>query len=241
MKSFIKSAVLYGGYLLHRSRASKVIYYHDVSAKYTDMGTPVETFKKHLDVIKESDFSIVDNITEPHNQIMICFDDGWTGLYENMDLFISQNIFPTTFLAVDLISKNGYMNLNQILELQALGFHFECHTWSHSDLPFLDDKQLKYELFDSKKKLEQQLQKNIDAICFPRGLFSDRVIDFAIEAGYEKLYSSISGSYFKLLGTKKIICRNLVQYLSPKNLKFTILSESPIMTHRSIKLHYKRN
>jgi hypothetical protein len=205
------------------------------------MGTPVETFKKHIDVIKESGFSIEEDITEPNNQIMICFDDGWAGLYEYKELFISQKIFPTIFLAVDLIGKNGYMNLMQVLELQALGFNFECHTWSHCYLPLLDEKQLKHELLDSKKELEQLLHKDIEAICFPRGMFSDRIIDFAIEAGYKKLYSSISGSYYKLLKTKKVICRNLVQYLSPKNLKFTILSESPIMTNRSIKLHYKRN
>ena len=75
------------------------------------MGTPVETFKKHIDVIKESGFSIEEDITEPNNQIMICFDDGWAGLYEYKELFISQKIFPTIFLAVDLIGKNGYMNL----------------------------------------------------------------------------------------------------------------------------------
>ena len=218
MKLFIKFILLQLSYLFNRSRSSKIIYYHDLGNKYTEMGTPIDLFIEHLDIIDKKGFSIVEDITQKENQIMICFDDGWAGLYEHRELLISRNIFPTTFIAVDLIGQKNYLSLDQILELQDCGFHFECHSWTHSDLTTLNTDQLLREIKDSKLELESLLGNKISAICFPRGRFSDEIIDLSLEAGYDRMYSSISGDFYLRFKNNKLLCRNLVQDTSPKTL-----------------------
>lgn len=239
-KSFLKKIILQEAYLLHRNRDSKIIYYHDVGHKYTDMGTEMKLIKQHFGMVRAQGFEFVDEIAQNRTQIMVCFDDGWAGLYEAKDFFIQERVFPTIFIAVDLIGKPGYLTQNQILELQDLGFHFEGHTWSHEDLTTFDDKGLIHELRDSREELSRLLKKEVKALCFPKGRFSDKVCKIAEDSGYEKLYSSISGGYYDLIESKRLICRNLVQTLNPWEFKRRIMSTSELLVRRNIQQHYQR-
>ena len=239
-KTFLKRIILQEGYLLHRNRDSKIIYYHDVGHRYTDMGTEMKLIRQHFEVVRSQGFVFVDEIAQNKNQIMVCFDDGWAGLYEAKDFFIKERVFPTVFIAVDLIGKPGYLTLTQILELQDIGFHFEGHTWSHEDLTTFDDAGLIHELRDSREELSRLLKKEVKALCFPKGRFSDKVCKIADDSGYEKLYSSISGGYYDLIESKRLICRNLVQTLNPWEFKRRIMSTSELLVRRNIQQHYQR-
>lgn len=240
MKELIKRFILWLSYLLHRNRDSKIIYYHDVSKKYTDMGTELDVIKRHFDIVHQCGFEFVDEIDKRQNQVMVCFDDGWAGLYEAKDFFFQEKVFPTVFIAVNLIGQPGYLTINQILELQSLGFHFEGHTWSHKDLTTFNDKELEVEIKESKEVLSKLLGKEVEALCFPKGRFSDKVYQFSREAGYDKLYSSITGGYYDLLESKNLICRNLVQSVSEKEFRYVLNATSKFFVKRSIKLHYQK-
>ena len=93
MKQLIKLGILKLGKIIYNNDDSKIIFYHDVHSdkKYTDMSTPMELFKEHIKIIKENGFEIVPKITKKKNQIMITFDDGFKGLYDNFDYFIQNN------------------------------------------------------------------------------------------------------------------------------------------------------
>lgn len=238
-REIIKSAILFGGYLFHRNRDSKVLFYHDVGLNYTKMGTPLEIIQVHINQIKKLGFDIVKDIDKKQNQVMICFDDGWSGLYDAKDYFVKENIFPTVFVAVDLIGTKGYMTAEQIKELADKGFVFQAHTWSHEDLTTFDDEGLHKELVGAKSELEKKLAIQIDALCFPKGLYNDQVVSVSIEAGYKKLYSSIWGGYYDLIG-RGLICRNLVQDIPPFAIKYVLQGASPYLTKRYMKRHYKK-
>lgn len=227
-------------FALHRNHNSKVIYYHDVNRKYTDMGTEKEVILKHMKLVRNWGYEIVDSITSKQSQIMICFDDGWAGIYESKDIFIENQVFPTVFIAVDLIGKPGYLTVEQIRELHSLGFHFEGHAWSHRDLTSFDDKGLEHEIIDSKEELSQLLGYEIDSICFPQGRFSNKVVACCQKAGYSRIYSSIAGSYYDMLEKKGIICRNLVQSVSDREFKYILFSTSPVIVNRAIRIHYQK-
>lgn len=240
MREFARLLILWLSNLLHYNHDSKIIYYHDVSKKYTRMGTDLDTIKRHVSIVKEQGYAIVPHITERKNQVMVCFDDGWAGIYEAKDFFVDNNIYPTVFIAVDLIGKRGYLSLDQILELQTCGFVFEGHTWSHKDLTTFDDAGLRHELIDSKAELSRMLGKEVEALCFPQGRFSDKVYQVSVEAGYKKIYSSIPGGYYDLLAERNLICRNLVQSSTDREFRYLLNSTSPIMVKRMSKLHYMR-
>lgn len=220
----IKSLILYCSHLYYKNRQSKIIFYHDVHLngnKYTDMSTSITVFKSHIDEIRKNGFKIVNKIENNENQIQICFDDGFKGIYDNKDYFINEAIFPTIFLAISLIGQEGYLSEAEIVELQSLGFYFESHAYSHLNLVSFTDEQLEYELVKSKLFLEKLLKKIITEICFPIGYFSERVYNFSIKAGYSKMHSSIPGNYFQE-DWNGVVNRNLVQFFSPKEVKFII-------------------
>ena len=241
MKSIIvliKKAIYRFDYLFHKSRGSKVIFYHDVGKNYTDMGTPLEIIIEHIRVIREKGFSIVEDIDKKTDEVMICFDDGWAGLYDNRSYFIDNDIKPTVFLAVDLVGKIGYLNQSQIRELHRFGFHFEGHTWSHQDLTTFSKDNLVHEIVDSRYEIEKIVGDNITALCFPMGRYSDLVMDVAKDAGYSKLFSSINGCYNDLLEKDGIICRVLVQDVTPEDFQYILLSSSPYLQKRTKRLQF---
>ena len=221
----IKGLLLYFSHLCVKDRQSKIIFYHDVhfnGNKYTEMSTSIAVFKSHVDEIRKNGFEIVNLIINKENEIQICFDDGFKGIYDNRDYFVRESIFPTIFLAISLIGKDGYLTDDNILELQSLGFIFQSHAQSHLNLTSFSDVDLKFELEESKKYLENLLQKEITEICFPIGYFSNRVYNFSKQAGYKILHSSIPGNYFQR-DLKDVVNRNLVQFFNQKEVKYTIL------------------
>lgn len=238
MKEFFKYVLFFIGFLIHRNRYSKVIFYHDVNTSYTDMGTPIDTIKSHLDVIKGRGFTLVKNITQKTDQIMICFDDGWKGLYDNKDFFVKNKIYPTVFVAVDLIGSDGYMSVEEIKELYGLGFEIEGHTWTHTGLPDHHGDDLKHELIESKQKLEEMLGFEIHDICFPQGRYTNEAIRISKAAGYRYLYTSTNGSY-QTLEQEGLICRNLLQYTPSNQVKFIIEGDSPLYRKKLLKMHYE--
>lgn len=233
----IKSLLLYFSHLWYKDRKSKIIFYHDVHSpewQYTSMSTLIDAFKSHIDEIRKNGFEIVSVIKNKENQIQICFDDGFKGIYDNKHYFVSESFFPTIFLAVALIGQEGYLSESDILELQSLGFNFESHAYSHLNLVSFSNEKLEYELAESKRFLEELLQKKITEICFPIGYFSDRVYKLAKEKGYSKMHSSIPGNYFQE-DWNGVVNRNLVQFFSPKEVKYVIFGA--LIPFRN---HYKK-
>ena len=239
-KTTIKKAIYYLAFLHQSNHKSKVIYYHDVSKKYTDMGTEEALMRAHFDMIRHEGYKFVSNINRPEREVMVCFDDGWRGIYEHKALFFEYGIKPTIFIAVSLIGQEGYLSVNEIKELKTLGFNFECHAWSHYDLTTYNDIELEHELKDSKYHLEQVFNQPFNSICYPQGRFSKHVHDMCAEFGYTKQFSSISGDYFEMKD-RGIICRNCAQSSSPKEFKWLLNSKSRFFQKRFIKLQFEGN
>ena len=219
--------------MFHRNNKSKVVYYHDVGTKYTEMGTDFAIMQKHFIITEQCGYKIVSQIDEAVGQVMICFDDGWAGIYDVKDFFLKMKIYPTIFIAVDLIGKEGYLTIDKIKELDSLGFHFMAHTWSHKDLTSFDDSLLEHELKDSKEWFEQVFAHPFDALCFPMGRFSKKVKEKSLEFGYTQLYTSIPGSYYDLIDDH-LISRICVQNASLLEYKWLLNGASSLYRRKIV-------
>ena len=238
MKLIKKLLLFLSGNLL-RSNLSKIIFYHDVfdNIRNTDMGTPLEKFKEHLEAIRKNGFEIVTRIGKPEKQVQICFDDGFRGVWECRDFFYAQSWRPTIFIAVDLIGKAGYLAATEIIELQQHGFIFQSHAWSHEVLTDFHGEALVHEIADSKKYLSDLLGREVDELCFPVGYFSDEVLNCCFKSGYKKLYSSIPGNYNTPV-FPNVVRRNLVQFSSALEVRWILKGALIPFAGRYYRMHY---
>ncbi len=220
--NFCKQTLLRCASWFGSAKSGKTLFYHDVHGEiaYTSMGTPLERFRSHVETICAAGLAISRNLPGTR-EIQITFDDGFRGIWDCRDFFLQNHLQPTVFLAVSLIGQPGYLASTEIRELQAQGFRFGSHTWSHQDLTQFAPTALRHELQDSKDFLEQLLQVPVPELCFPIGYFSDRVVQEACEAGYQFLYTSIPGSSGKS-PAPPLYPRMLVQFLTPAELQWVL-------------------
>lgn len=124
------------GCLMCHTKKSRVVYYHDVHVgdSWTTMSTPFELFKLHISAIRKSGFEIVRDINNPKGEIQIAFDDGFRGLLDCVDWLVSQKIYPTIFIPISLIGKEGYLSESEILELHNAGFNIQSHGIRHKNM-----------------------------------------------------------------------------------------------------------
>ena len=104
--SLVKILIIRICSLFYFKNRSKVIFYHDIHSKkkYTNMSTAIQLFANHIQIIRESGYEVVPEITNEYGQIEICFDDAFLGLYENIG-----------FLKPDLTKVQIYYLIRQIL------------------------------------------------------------------------------------------------------------------------------
>ena len=196
------------------NKKSRVIFYHDLhsSIQYTEMSTSVEMFEKHIEIIRKKGFEIVDSISKENEQIEISFDDAWAGIYDNIEIIKRLEIPIRIFVITSLMGSENYLSKKKIIELNKNPLvNFQSHTHTHPDLPMLSDKDLEFELSESKNILEGICNKDIDEVCYPMGLFCKRTIEAAKKAGYKVQYSSIPG-VFHVREYPAVINRSLVQF-----------------------------
>lgn len=179
-----------------RDPSPKTVYYHDIGAAFTPMGTPEDLLMEHAALLRKGD--------------SVCFDDGFAGIFaarQNVLAALRSKAEVTVFLAVDLVGRPGYLSWSEIRELHdSFGVDFQCHTWSHQTLagPWNDEvpvppagrteQWFARELRDSKAELERRLGGPVSALCLPVGYFSQSVLKRCRAAGYEKVYASYPGN-----------------------------------------------
>lgn len=246
MKALIRRIALGLGGLIEHNRQGKILFYHDIfsSQQYTDMGTSLERFESHVRAIQKGGFTIVSYAPFEPNEVQICLDDGFHGIYDCASWFSSNDIYPTIFIAPDLVGKKGYLSWPEIMELQAIGFIFQSHTWSHRPLTEVPTSELSHELLESRCFIADKLGREVESICFPCGLFSDPVVEVAHESGYKDLITSIPGAYRDVLpvtcrGAEKLRTRNLVQFLSAAEVVSVLKGGMRMFQRRYLNMHYK--
>lgn len=241
IKKILKKTVLRASSLLFRDDSPKIVFYHDVDRHYTDMGTLMSLFAAHIEKAHAMGFHFVSDLGALKNrhELMICFDDGFRGIWDNREFFYSQSIFPTIFIAVDLIGREGYLSWDEIRELQKRGFKFESHTWSHRPLTDVPREELWHELFDARVCLSERLGREVSQLCYPCGMFTDKINEIAQKAGYSVMYSSIPGSVHKPIRSN-VLTRNLVQFYDPEEYGFVLHGALAPFARRYVNMHYRR-
>jgi peptidoglycan/xylan/chitin deacetylase (PgdA/CDA1 family) len=112
---------------------------------------------------------------------------------------IKNNLLARLRVNITETDMSGYQFLSwaQILEMDKSGLVvFGSHTVNHENLNSLSDETVRFELQESKRILENHLEKRVQAFAYPYGgaeSFNEKIISALEEAGYVCAFTTIQG------------------------------------------------
>ncbi|MGX7013172.1 polysaccharide deacetylase family protein [Vagococcus silagei] len=124
----------------------------------------------------------------PSNKIIwLTFDDGYLNNFtQAFPILQKYQLSATINFITSKLGSSSYFNLEQMNEMKTSQLvDIQSHTVSHLDLNTLSDDQIKTELADSKKWLDEKLAQDTKLLCYPAGRYDERVKRIANEVGYE--------------------------------------------------------
>jgi peptidoglycan/xylan/chitin deacetylase (PgdA/CDA1 family) len=125
---------------------------------------------------------------------LITFDDGYEDNYTvGYPLLRQEGLTATIFVATDYVGgwsdfnqhlRRRMLSWEQLTELTEAGFEMGSHTCSHRGLDTLSPQEIRRELADSKKCLEDHLGREVMSVAYPFGAWNERIVGLAREVGY---------------------------------------------------------
>lgn len=176
--------------------------YHSVRKEERD------AFEKQMDLLLEcsaaagTDHGAERYVHEPG--IVVTFDDGFVSITENaLPVLESRNIPSILFIPTEFIgAKPGWLSGRCVLDsdqmvmdaaeirsvsspLVSIGSHCSRHV----ALTGLPEYEVLEELHRSKRILEDITGKPVDLLAFPHGVYDDRIVELAKQAGYRHAFT----------------------------------------------------
>lgn len=156
---------------------------------------PVEIFRSQMQWMKDSGLrglSVSDALAHPSEPgVCITFDDGCeTDLIAAAPILQELNFRATFYLTAGFLGTAGYLNTQQVKQLDALGFEIGCHSMTHPYLSDLSDSELGHEIVDAKLKIEGIIGHAIAHFSCPGGRYDQRTLETARRAGFRTVANS---------------------------------------------------
>ena len=130
----------------------------------------------------------------PEKPVVITFDDGSSSDFSVAFPILKRCGYTATFFVNPAtIGTNGYLTVEELRKINGAGMEIGSHGLDHVFLTRLNEAELRYQLLESRKKLETLLSKDISFFSVPRGRYNRRILEEAKRAGYLALCTSDIG------------------------------------------------
>ena len=111
------------------------------------------------------------------------WDDGGVFDLKLAELLRGYGVAGTLYWTVDF-DRFPLPSPKDAEEILSLGMEIGSHTMTHPDLTAIDDEALRWELSESKVRLEALTGSEISSFCYPFGYFNRRASEAVDAAGY---------------------------------------------------------
>ena len=191
-----------------------IFIYHSVrphipreSKRQDEYDITPELLEKQLAYLKQNGFTaitldelagdIAAGTTFPHQKpIVLTFDDGWRNQYRYaFPLLKKYHLTATFYIYTNPIGKKHYLSWDEIKEMDKAGMTIADHTLSHPYFKTISLEQIKTEVTESKKILEQELGKPVLHFASPFGYSNEAIRGILKDAGYKTARTTYKGIY----------------------------------------------
>lgn len=168
----------------------RVVSENDAPAPGTDAVFSVSSraFKAQINCLLENKVSIVllndivNNTVASEFSVAITIDDGNDSDHKIIYPLLREKEIPAAFFWLGNALPVSAM---QAHEMMTHGFLIGSHGIEHLSLPQLTPGEQQYELEDSKKTITQKINAPVDYFAFPFGMYDQKTIALARQAGYK--------------------------------------------------------
>ncbi|MDD5432864.1 MAG: polysaccharide deacetylase family protein [Candidatus Omnitrophica bacterium] len=199
--SFLLSVLIYFN-ILRQNYVVPILMYHSVSpqaSRKTMLVVSPETFERQIRFLKQHNYKVVPvekiaNLIKnkekiPFGTIAITFDDGFKDNYTYAFPVLKKYKIPATiFVIVNEVGRpqGDRVSWDEIKEMQDSGLVvIGSHALGPEPLVKINSQeQVRREIFESKRVLEEKLGKKINIFCYPEGMFNPVIRQLVIDAGY---------------------------------------------------------
>jgi peptidoglycan/xylan/chitin deacetylase (PgdA/CDA1 family) len=206
-----------------RNRFIRAIYYHDTpSSSANNLDLHFQFYREHFSPVSYSDLiDFIGNKTWEKDRpgLIVAFDDG---LRSNFDTalpilekygFVGWFFVPTDFISVDVSSAEDWasshsiapheryddgrsaLSWGEVRKLDLSGHIVGCHTKTHRRMtPELGLEIIDDEVFNAKRKLEDQLGHPVETFCWVGGepnTYSPLAFQRIRESGYHYCFTTL--------------------------------------------------
>ncbi|MCX6355234.1 MAG: polysaccharide deacetylase family protein [Candidatus Aureabacteria bacterium] len=124
----------------------------------------------------------------------ITVDDCLMSAYTHLFPLLRKEGYTACFFPiVNAVGQKGWVGWREIAEMLQAGMEIGSHGLSHADLSEISPSELRRELGDSKKIIEDTLGARVRYLSLPGGYCNRLVTTSAAEEGYEAVCSSAFG------------------------------------------------
>jgi peptidoglycan/xylan/chitin deacetylase (PgdA/CDA1 family) len=177
-----------------------ILMYHDLSKDPTHVPAghrpyvlDTSTFRRQMNSVTASRLPTLTvaqwySASHPPRSLILTFDDGHISNHDvALPILLEHQLMATFFITVGRIGTGETMDWKRIRALHAAGMEIGSHTLTHRPPSTLSDDQLRYELLESRRILEDGLGAPVTSVSSPTGFFNPRMRSIALEAGYRAL------------------------------------------------------
>ena len=179
------------------------MYHRFDEQKYPSTNIQISIFKEQIELIEKLNINFLNpkdfgkNYTKVNNKktILITIDDGFQSFYEKAWPYLKDKKIPfLLFISTEAVGGNGYMNWNQIIEIEKSGLGIiGNHSHTHGYLADLDNSQAIADIEKSIDIFKNKLGYNPIYFSYPFGEYSTSLKKIIKYYNFEFAFGQHSG------------------------------------------------
>jgi len=209
--TLLRLCVLAGPFMSQREGAI-ILFYHSIDDSGSPLSLSPGMFKRQMDYLRENKChccSLVDIVAYirgekklPAKSFCVSFDDGYLNNHKSLLYLVEQGFPFTIFISTgtvgtdsqEIITKvpgglGAILSWEQLTDLCATGLvNIESHGHTHRNLDGLPRVEMEEELNLARDKISKHLGQESKYLAYPRGAYSQSVIEASRKIGYEAAF-----------------------------------------------------
>ena len=179
-----------------------LMYHRFNEKKYSSTNIQMEIFKKQIKIIKDLNYSFYDpddltknfHLPKKEKKILITIDDAFSSFYKIAWPYLKSKEIPfILFVSTEVVGKNGYMNWEQIKEIEKNPkVYIGNHSHSHDYLVNFKKEDFVQDIDRANKIFINNLGYNPIFFSYPFGEYSNHIKEY-ISKNFKFAFGQHSG------------------------------------------------